>query len=403
VIPRSAALYLAAVQFFFAVTWTLYIIYLPSLAGRAGIGPEWIPWILVADQVVFAVMDVLTGFWVDKVRAGFARLGGWIVAITAISCASFVLLPYAGANATLLLALVFIWAITSSALRSPPWALLSRYAAAPTAPMLSAIVLTGTAVAAALAPYLGVALRDVDPRLPFIISTLTLIATVSGLAWVERRLAAGSPTPAGDVEPPYDFSSPRAKFLLGAFFVGLLVMAAGYQVHFSLNSARAYLEFAGKEDLQYLMPVFWIGFNLLMFPAAGFVRRYGALEVMAVSGIAGALATLAAAGAGSLNTLIAAQFIAGGFWGAMSVGAFSAVMQFGRTRREGKMLGTLFAVLALAAFVRIGAYASDIVTLDWFKASAGWIPAAAFGGAGLLMLGALLVARPAKAAPKGAT
>lgn len=67
------AVTIAVVQFFFATTWTLYVIYLRQLAAQAGIEKRWIPWILVADQAVFAVMDVLTGFWVDRMRRGLAR------------------------------------------------------------------------------------------------------------------------------------------------------------------------------------------------------------------------------------------------------------------------------------------------------------------------------------------
>src|SRR5690348_9330711 len=179
--PRGAAIYLGVVQFFFATTWTLYVIYLPQLAAQAGIGKQWVPWILVADQVIFAVMDVVTGYWADRVRAGLARLGPLILGLCASSSLGFLVLPFAGANALVLLAAILLWTLTSSALRSPPWALLSRYAAAPSVPWISALVLTGSALAAAAATYLGVAMRGVDPRLPFIVSTLTLLATVAGL------------------------------------------------------------------------------------------------------------------------------------------------------------------------------------------------------------------------------
>jgi hypothetical protein len=398
VIPRSAAIYLAVVQFFFAVTWILYVIYLPALAAEAGIGPQWIPWILVADQVVFAVVDVITGFWLDRVRASLARLGGWMAGVTLVSCAAFVLMPYLNASAALLLALVLTWSITSSALRSPPWALLSRYAATPQTPLLSALVLMGSALAAAFAPYLGVALRDIDPRVPFILSSLTLAATVLGLMSVERRLAGSSPLPAGHVEPEYDLSSPRARCLVAAFFASVAIMASGYQVHFSLNSAPAYLQFAGATQLPYLMPLFWVGFNVLIIPAAALVRRLGALESMAAGGIAGAIATLAAAAAPGLDALMAAQFVAGGCWAVISVSIFSAAMMFGRTRRQGTMLGSLFAVLALAAFVRIGAYAGDIVTLDWFRASSAWIPVGCFAVAAVLLFTALRLSRAPEAA-----
>src|SRR5579871_5507511 len=182
----ALAITLAVVQFFFATTWTLYVIYLPQLAAQAGIGKYWIPWILVADQAVFAICDIATGFWVDRMRKGLARLGGWILGVTVLSAVAFLVLPYSGAQPGLLLVAILVWSITSSALRSPPWALLSRYAAAPSAPWLSALVLTGSALAAAAAPYLGVALRGVDPRLPFVLSTLTLLAAVGGLVYAER-------------------------------------------------------------------------------------------------------------------------------------------------------------------------------------------------------------------------
>src|SRR5687767_677811 len=163
---RALALYLGVVQFFFATTWTLYVLYLPQLAEQAGIDKRWVPWILVADQAVFAVMDVATGFWIDRVRAGLARYGGWILGITVLSAIAFLAMGFAGAHAGVLLTALIVWAVTSSALRSPPWALLGRYAATPSLPWLSALALTGTAIASAAAPYLGIALRGVNPALP---------------------------------------------------------------------------------------------------------------------------------------------------------------------------------------------------------------------------------------------
>src|SRR5437762_2189522 len=263
----ALAVYVGVVQFLFGTTWTLYVIYLPQLAQNAGIGREWVPWILVADQLAFAAMDVVTGFWVDRVRAGYGRFGGWIVAGAVLSAFAFLTLPYAGASANVLLVAIAIWALTSSALRSPPWALLSRHAATPSMPWLSTLVLTGTAVASALAPYLGVALRGVDPRVPFILSTLTLLAAVAVLMIAERR----APDPPQEAPPA---TTPRP----GLLFLALLLLAVGFQVHFALNSAPLYLKVAPQAQLPYLMPVFWIGFNLLMFPAAALVKRVGMTE-----------------------------------------------------------------------------------------------------------------------------
>ncbi len=74
---RALAVYVGIVQFFFAVTWTVYVVYLPQLVEQAGIARSWVPWILVADQLVFAAVDVATGFWVDRVRQG-ALINGFV-------------------------------------------------------------------------------------------------------------------------------------------------------------------------------------------------------------------------------------------------------------------------------------------------------------------------------------
>ena len=369
------AVTIAVVQFFFATTWTLYVIYLPQLAAQAGIGKEWIPWILVADQVVFAVTDVVTGFWVDRVRRSMARFGPWILVVTVVSAAAFLALPFAGGSAALLLAAVFVWAVTSSALRSPPWALLSQHAAKPSLPWLSAVVLAGSALAAAAAPYLGIALKDVDPRLPFLLSTLTLVATVSALVLAEKGFKAE--------KAPEAARSPRPSSF--PFFAALLLMGIGFQVHFALNSAPQYLRVASAPELPYLMPVFWIGFNLAMLPAGGLVKRLGDLQAMSLAAAAGALAVLATTVAGGLASLVTAQLAAGACWGMASVAAYTAAVGYGRTGREGRYLGLLFAMLALAAFARIAAYASDLVMADPVKALLPWIPQAAWLAAALIL------------------
>jgi MFS family permease len=381
----ALALYLALVQFFFATTWTLYVLYLPQLAAQAGIDKRWVPWILVADQAVFAVMDVVTGFWIDRVRNSLARHGEWILGVTVASCVAFAFLPFVGA--TLMLVLLAVWAVTSSALRSPPWALLGRYAATPTLPWLSALVLTGTALASAAAPYLGIVLRGVDPKLPFILSTVTLVAAVGGLVYVERK-GVRSETAADEVSR----EEPQAIVL---FFAALLLLALGFQVHFALNSPAQILRVATANDLPWLMPVFWIGFNVLMFPAAAVARRLGNARTMVLAGAMGALAALAAMLAASLPQLVVAHFLAGGAWGAASVAAYSAAIGFGRTGREGRYLGALFAMLAIAAFVRIAAVASGFALDPALRALLPWIPQTAWLLAALLLVFAL---RPAAAA-----
>src|SRR6185295_19683103 len=91
-VDRRLAASIGIVQFFFAVTWTVYVVYLPQLVEQAGIARSWLPWILVADQIVFALVDVATGFWVDRVRGAVARLGPWILGVSVVSAAAFVAL-----------------------------------------------------------------------------------------------------------------------------------------------------------------------------------------------------------------------------------------------------------------------------------------------------------------------
>ncbi len=373
---NALAVYVGVVQFLFTTTWTLYVIYLPQLAQNAGIAREWVPWILVADQLVFAAMDVVTGVWIDRVRAALARFGGWMVAATIVSGAAFVVLPYAGGNSGVLLAAITTWAVTSSALRSPPWALLSRYAPTPSIPWLSTLALTGTAIASAAAPYLGVALRGVDPRVPFLVSTVTLVATVIALMLAEKRL------------PPNPPSEPKAAPPLAspALFIALLLLALGFQVHFSLSSAPRYVQFAPREQLPYLLPVFWIGFNLLMFPAARLVRRWGPADAMAFAAALGALAMLLAALAPGLGVLLVAQFLAGGCWGAACVAAYSAAVALGRTGREGRFLGTLFAVFALAVALRIALAGSGMAQSHVFSVLQPWLPQTLWLCGALLLL-----------------
>lgn len=359
----ALAILIAVVQFLFGTTWTLYVIYLPQLAQHAGIGREWVPWILVADQLVFALMDVATGFWIDRVRAALGRFGLWMLAGTLAACIAFIALPFAGASAGVLLVAILFWALTSSALRCPPWALLARYAATPTVPWLSAVVLFGTCAASALAPYLGIALRGVDPRLPFLTSTLTLAAAVVALVLVERRMtpgAAAEPRPA----PPL-----RSEF----YFAGMLILAFGFQVHFALNSAPRYLHFAAREQLPYLLPVFWIGFAAAMTFSGRLVRRWGAADAMVISAALGALAMLAAAFAPALALLICAELVAGTSWGLASVAAYSAAVAFGRTGREGRFLGSLFAVLAVAVAARIALAGSGAAQTYTFSVLQPWL------------------------------
>jgi hypothetical protein len=63
-------------------------------------------------------------------------------------------------------------------------------------------------------------------------------------------------------------------------------------------------------------------------------------------------------------------------------------MRFGRTGREGRFLGTLFAVLAVATLCRIAVNPSGLAAVADFKALLPWLPAMTWLAAGLLLIAA---------------
>src|SRR5262249_13112215 len=138
--PYRIGLYLAAVQLLFTTCWTVYALFLPSLAARAGIAATTVPYILVADQLIFAVTDLAMGVAADKLARARGRLALVIAGVTLLSCAAFLALPLV-AGAGPLLAVTFAWTATSSALRAPAFALFGKYAARPAQPALAGLAL----------------------------------------------------------------------------------------------------------------------------------------------------------------------------------------------------------------------------------------------------------------------
>jgi MFS family permease len=383
------------VQLFLALGWTVYVIYLPGLAAQAGLAKELVPWLLLADQAIFAVMDWALGTAADRMAGAMQRLGNAIALATLVSCGAFLSLPLvapAGSPA-LLIAVTVVWSATSSALRAPPLVLLGRHVPGPSQPWAAGLFMLGLGIAGAIAPYLTVALRNADPRWPFALSAVALaVATM-----VMTRAIRANPRPAvpepGATVPLR--GHPVAMFL---FAVGLLGL--GFQVHFALNSAPGYLRFARPEDLQYLMPVFWIGFNLLVLPASLLTKRYGGLAMMAIGAALGGLAAAVIATAGSLPVLVAAQFFAGAGWGCVMMSAVAAALAMGRTGREGFVAGALWSLLAVAAFTRIAFVLAQVPQQTAWKPALPWLPGAMWLTAGLLLVAAATASRRAATDPR---
>jgi hypothetical protein len=380
--------YLAALQLFFTLCWTVYALYLPQLAASAGIAAGSVILILILDQAVFTVCDFATGIAADKVTRVVGRLGVWVVAVTAVSCLAFLALPFvAHVGAPMLLAVTLVWTVSSSALRAPPMMLIGKYAAKPSIPYLSSLAMLGYGVAGALGPYLVVTLRNTDPRLPFALASLVLVLTAIGMLSAERRLASEPPSDAteGAKARPFGQFTPRAF----AFTLAMIVLALGFQIHFSVGTRSLFLRFAEPADLSWLMPVFWIGFNVAMFPASLVTKRLGGYVVMGAAGLIGAAAIYATHAAGSLDFMIGAQLIAGAAWGAIMMSAFTVAFEIGANGGEGRMSGLLFSTLAIATLARMAAIATGLNTdpavVDVLRAVP--IFCWAIAGAALLYLG----------------
>jgi hypothetical protein len=386
---NRTGIYLAVLQLVFTLGWTTYVIYLPKLAAQVGIAPTAVILILMLDQAIFTISDTAMGIAADRIAPLVGRLGVFVGVVTAISCAAFVALPFVagtGEGAQIwFMVLILIWVVTSSALRAPPLTLLGRHRARPAIPFLASLAMLGYGLAGAVSPYLGVVLRNEDPRMPFLISGVVLLITTLALSRVERDIAQQAPRGS---EPP---APAKALGQIPMFFIAsMVILSLGYQLHFAINSAPFFLRFAKPDELQWLLPVFWIGFNIAMFPASVVVKHRGGLIVMGAAGLFGAFAVLGAELAGNLNMLIVAQFVAGAAWGCMLMSAVSAALTIGETGAEGKVVGLVFSALALATFARMAAVAGGLQKLPEYAPLLHWAPVACWSvaGAGLLVIAA---------------
>ena len=273
--------------------------------------------------------------------------------------------------------------------------LIGRYAAKPSQPTLVALSMLGLGLAAALSPYLGVALRDLDPRWPFLLASVSLAAATLGIVAAERALQAGHADAAaatdagaapaiGTTAASRPLPLPWQPCLLAA-----LLAAAAFQLHVFLNSTPMYLRHATAADLPHLAPVFWVGFNLGLWPASIATRRHGGITVMGTAGLLAAGAAGLALTAGSLEMLLVAQGLAGVAWAGVLMSAFAAALALGHTGQEGRFSGALSSVLAGATLLRMAAVAAGAASWPASEAprlALSWAPVLMWAGAGVLLL-----------------
>jgi MFS family permease len=388
---NRAGLYLAVLQLVFTLGWTIYLIYLPELAAEVGIAPAVATLILMLDQAIFVVSDTAMGIAADRIGPVVGRLGIFVGVLTALSCTAFVALPFVirigpGGQAWFIV-LIVIWTTTSSALRAPPLTLF-KHRPVPSIPFLATLAMFGYGLAGAVSPYVGAVLGDHDPRLPFVISSAVLLVVTLALSPIERGLARSLP----EREKPRASARPLGGSS-AIFVASMVLLALGSQLHLSVNSAPLFSRFVKSADIEWWVSVFWIGFNLAMFPASIVVKRWGGLIVMGIAGLLGAAVVLSAEHAGNLNTMIAAQFFVGAAWGCMMMSAISASLEIGRGGAEGKVLGLMFSAVAVATFVRIAVVVGGLPKLPKYASLLSWAPVACWlvAGVGLSVLVAVRV------------
>jgi hypothetical protein len=393
-IPHTAGVYLAVLQFVFALGWTVYAIYLPQLAAAVGLPGGAVIVILMLDQAIFTMTDFAMGVAADKVSHLVGRLSHWVAAVTLVSGAAFVGLPFVvrGAGVTVFLALTAVWAVTSSALRAPPLMLLGKYAARPAIPYLASLAMLGLGVAGAVSPYLAMTLTRQDPRLPFVLASVALVLTSLVLVKVERSL--GKQAPAKTEAPQtVDRAVPAP---IAMFALAMVIFALGFQLHVFFNSAPKFRHFSS--DISKLMPLFSVGFCVGMFPASRITKRFGGLPVMGAAALVGAIAIAAMEISSTLDFAVAAQLIAGAAWGAILMSAFAVSAALGYIGTEGKTTGVLFSALALATFARMAASASGMLGDPSLAPLLHWAPIVCWAVGGAMLL-ALTVGRMGRAAP----
>ena len=351
----GSALALGGVQFFFTLGWTVYATFLPDLLKGAGIALTWLPWLLMADQLIFATMDIAFGMVADRVADGYRKLAHLLLWLTTVSAGAFLLLPLlASISSGLLLVVLIIWVVSASVVRAPTLVLLSKRAKAAQQGRLVAGYAAGMALASALSPFLGLALKGADPRLPFAISALTLFAAV----FVLLRFSGSQPAETeSDAPPPLPFNAYLPLLLV----LGLSTFA--FQLHAFVNAGPLYLAHVAKESLQWLMPLLWLGFSAALLGVGRLIKRFGALSVAATGLLLTAIASYASVipqgdflrgAVNTLEALIFFQVLAGAGWALAFSGLMERAAADGTRGAEGVFMGSFFAITALSSFARIG-------------------------------------------------
>ena len=383
------ALWVLAVQCLLALSWTLYVLFLPGMLASAGIEKRWFVYVLMADQLIFAASDWFAGVYADRIATAWRRLGRIVTATTLLSSAALLAMPWiaTGGNAPLLLAIIFVWAATSSALRAPVFALLGRVRQAGSSGKQRAgvvsLALVGIGLAGAVGPYVTLLLKGIDPRLPIAVSALSLAA--AGL-WALRAEAVLPPVDATELPSATRGAHRHRAWSLAAV---VLIASFGTQVVTAFVAQPLLQRFVGGDAILW-GAWFWIGFAIGLIPGA----RVAALDAErgrpliggAVALVVACVAFALGASAGSMPVLVAGLAVSGAAWGAFTTIVFTSAVSLSAGRATARGAGTasglLFSAIAVGTLIRLACAAAGVTKASIVQ----WLPEIAW-----LLASALLV------------
>jgi hypothetical protein len=420
---RRTAFWATAIQGLFALTWALYVAFLPGLLARAGLEAGLAIFFVLLDQAVFAVADWASGVYADRLARMLNRIGPALTACAMFSSCALAALPWvAGLGVpALMIVVTVLWTASSSALRAPVFTLLGRVGGAARPAGAVSLALLGIGIAGAIAPMFTRALArfDAGAALGACAASLAVAAlfasrlesagagsgatatapgaTGTGTPASGAVATAGSSARASATSAPSTSAAATTRVTPSrapAFFIAALVAlgAFGVQVHTVLLGARAAK--AGLVWAAWWAPTFWTGFALGLVIAAfvGRVRETAPpLRIGGAGLVLGAFAIVGAQGAADDALFIVAQLAAGATWALFTAVAVRAAMAYGGSRGIGSPLGLMFSALALAALARVGLVIAGWQGGAWLA----WVPATAFVlSGGVLLVFALGGARP---------
>ena len=398
---RKTAVWVLVVQCLLALSWTMYVLFLPGMLAAANIDKRWFIYVLISDQIIFAACDWWAGVYADRIAAVWKRLGRLMIAATMLSSAALLAMPWIAqtGSAILLLGVIYVWAATSSALRAPVFSLLGRVredarevgrasdsirgGRARRAGMVS-MALVGISLAGAVGPYLTLLLKSVDSRLPIAVSAIAL--ALAGL-WATRAEALlprqTDVAIAGESPSPVLERTQRRRALSLAATV--LVAAFGTQLLTAIVAQPLYKPFVGADAVVWVA-WFWVGFGLGLIPGARIAASHRALIGASIAIAVAWIAFAIGANSASFVVLVIGTAVAGAGWGVFSTVVFSSAVSLsgGRAsvRGAGTASGMVFSAIAIATFLRMICTATGFAKTPTIV----WLPEIAWALASVLLI-----------------